>query len=304
MICASSASSDIALGRARPRPAPLLVGRPSSRPGGASASGGQPASPCPAPQYDPIAHLYDGYPGNYLDDILFFSEEAKAAGSPILEIGIGTGRLAFCLAAVGLDVVGIDNSPAMLRLLIQRRSGLSDLSGRVWAIAADMRRFALRQRFPLVIIPFRAFLHLLTRADQRRALRAIRRHLRPEGRLAMSFFVPPRDLLAQGRTQEREMARFPSPDGAGEVAASDWAEFVTPRQLVISHLTYRWRDHQGRHLRRLQHDLVMRYLFPEEVPPLLEGCGYRVLAGYGGFDRRPLGSDSHEQIWIATPLGR
>jgi hypothetical protein len=45
----------------------------------------------------------------------------------------------------------------------------------------------------------------------------------------------------------------------------------------------------------------MRYVFPEEVPPLLEGCGYRVVAAYGGFDRRPLDGNSREQIWIAEP---
>jgi SAM-dependent methyltransferase len=250
-------------------------------------------------QYDPIADLYDGYPGNYLDDIVFYAEEAKRAGSPVLEIGVGTGRLAFCLAAIGIDVVGIDSSAAMLRALDRKREQVGELSSRVRVIAADMRRFALRQRFPLAIIAFRTFLYLLTRADQRKALRAVRRHLAPGGQLIMSFFLPPRELIERGRTEPQEMTRFAAPDGDGEVVAIDWAEFQPGGQRVISHITFEWRDERGRTVKRLERELVARYLYPDEVAPLLEGAGYRVVAAYGGFDRSSLGEDSREQIWVA-----
>ncbi len=257
-----------------------------------------------AAQYDAIAELYDGYPGSYLEDILFYTEEAKRAGSPVLEIGVGTGRLAFCLAAVGLDVVGIDSSPAMLRVLERKRATVGGQPGRVRAVAADMRRFSLAPRFPLAICAFRTFLYLLTRADQRRALRAIRRHLAPGGRLVMSFFVPPQDLLAAGGAGLAEMARFPAPGGGGEVIAYDQAEVAPARQRLTSHITYEWRDEGDRPLKRLEHTMVMRYLFPEEVPPLLESYGYRVVEAYGGFDRRPLDGASREQIWIAERVER
>jgi SAM-dependent methyltransferase len=257
-----------------------------------------------AAQYDPIAELYDGYPGNYLEDILFFTEEAKRAGSPVLEIGVGTGRLAFCLAAVGLDVVGIDRSPAMLRVLAAKQKQVGPLPGRILTAAADMRAFALRRRFPIAICAFRTFLYLLTRRDQRRALRAVRRHLLPTGLLAMSFFVPPKELLQRGRTKRREVTRFPAPEGAGEVVVSDWTEFLTRRRHVISHISYQWRSGDGTPLPHLDHILTARYLFPEEVPPLLESCGYRVVHSYGGFDRRPLTDNSREQIWLAEPIFR
>jgi SAM-dependent methyltransferase len=255
-----------------------------------------------------IAELYDGYPGNYLDDVVFFAEEAKRSGPPVLEVGVGTGRLAFCLAAIGIDVVGIDSSAEMLRVLERKRRQVGDLPGRVEAVLADMRRFELGRRFPLAIVAFRTFLYLLTKEDQRRALRAIRRHLIPGGRLIMSFFVPPREMIERGRTEPQEMTRFASADGDGEVVASDWAEFRRRGQRVISHIAYEWRDDAGRTesgqetrscpTRRVERELVARYVFPEEVPPLLERCGYRVVEAYGGFDRRPLAEGSREQIWI------
>ncbi len=252
-------------------------------------------------QYDAIAELYDGYPGNYLEDIVFYAEEAKAAGSPILEVGVGTGRLGFCLAAIGLDVVGIDSSPAMLRVLERKRAGAPPMSGSLRVLAADVREFCLRQRFAMAIVAFRTFLYLLTRRDQRRALRAIRRHLAPAGRLAMSFFVPPEELIRRGRTAPVEMARFPSPDGSGEVVATDWTEWMPSRRRVTSHITYQWPAGEGGRPRRAERTLVARYVLPEEVPPLLESCGYRVVRAYGGFDRTPLAADSGEQIWLAEP---
>jgi len=258
-----------------------------------------------AAQYEAIAELYDGYPGNYLEDVLFFAEEAKRAGSPVLEIGVGTGRLAFCLATIGIDVVGIDSSPAMLRVLERKRKTVGAAPGHVQALVADMRDFELRRRFPLAIIAFRTFLYLLTEEDRERALRTVRQHLKPGGRLAMSFFVPPKALLAAGGTAPTEAARFPAPDGRGEVVAIDRAEIVTEKQQVISHLRYEWRDEADRTVRTFEHRMVMHYLFPAEVPPLLERCGYRVVESYGGFDRSALGEDSREQIWIAEPaVGR
>jgi SAM-dependent methyltransferase len=268
-----------------------------------SSRGRGPAPPVPD-QYEPIAELYDGYPGNYLEDVVFYAEEGKRAGSPVLEIGVGTGRLALCLASVGVDVGGLDSSSAMLRQLVRKREAFPELPGRVWALAADMRGFALRQRFPLAIVAFRTFLYSLTRAEQRRTLRAIRRHLLPGGRLAMSFFVPPAEMLARGRTERNEMARFPAPGGEGEVVAYDWAEFLPRQRRVVSHITYEWRGRNGRRRQRREHRLVARYLFPEEVRPLLESCGYRVVEAYGSFDRRRLTCDSREQIWLAEPAAK
>lgn len=252
-------------------------------------------------QYDPIADLYDGYPGDYLEDVLFYVEEARASRTPVLEIGVGTGRLALCMAAVGVDVVGIDSSLPMLHCLARKRAALPELAPRLQIIAADMRSFALRRRFELAIIPFRAFLYLLTTSDQRRALRAIRQHIEPGGCLIMSFFVPPREVLDKGHTPRQEMVRFPAPGGGGEVIAYDWAEFAPARQQIVSHITYEWRDERDRAARSLDHTMVARYIFPAQVPPLLESCGYRVVHAYGSFAREPLTDRSREQIWIAEP---
>jgi SAM-dependent methyltransferase len=254
----------------------------------------------PAP-YDPIAELYDGYPGNYAEDIVFFAQEAVAAGGPVLELGAGTGRLSLCLAAVGSEVVGLDLSVEALRVLRRRQAQEEPLRGQVWPIAADMRQFALRQQFPLAIVPFRTFLYLLTREDQERALRAIRAHLTPGGKLILAFFVPPPQIVSLKRTPTIEAARFPAPEGEGEVVARSWTEFE-PDQRFVSHLIYEWRNGRDRVTRTLTHALAARYIFPEEMPPLLERCGYVATEAYGGFQHQPLDAASTEQIWTAEAV--
>jgi hypothetical protein len=110
----------------------------------------------------------------------------------------------------------------------------------------------------------------------------------------MSFFVLPPALLRATRTPEEEGARFPTAEG--EVVAFGWTEFDHAARRVVSHFRYEWR---GSRRRALEHQLVARYVLPEEMPPLLGSCGYRVVAAYGDFSRRPLAADSREQIWVA-----
>jgi ubiquinone/menaquinone biosynthesis C-methylase UbiE len=90
----------------------------------------------------------------------------------VLELGCGTGRVLLPVAAAGLDVVGLDQSPAMLAIARQKLTTLdAETRARVQLIEGDMRSFDLgMDRFRLITIPFRAFCHLLTIPDQQAAL--------------------------------------------------------------------------------------------------------------------------------------
>ncbi len=96
------------------------------------------------------------------------------------------------------------------------------------------------------------------------------------------------------------MTRFIAADGS-VVTAWDWTEFG-PDQRVVSHITYRWLDEREKPVKEMEHVLTARYVRPEEMPPLLEECGFRVAASYGDFARGPLTADSREQIWIAERI--
>lgn len=120
---------------------------------------------------------------------------AGVTGGPVLELGCGTGRLTRPMAAIGYEVVGLDNDAEML--------GWS--AAGVELVEADMRAFDLGRTFPLVVVPYNSLQLLTTVAEQRACVAAIVRHLRPDGLLALevtdfitgvSTDVVPAELLA------------------------------------------------------------------------------------------------------------
>lgn len=100
----------------------------------------------------------------------------------MLELGSGSGRLLPALVARGRRVVGLELDPALLALARRSAPGVELVQG-------DMRKFELASTFDRVIIPFTAFYCLLTRKDALACLRAVRRHLSPNGLLALDAYA-------------------------------------------------------------------------------------------------------------------
>ena len=108
----------------------------------------------------------------------------EPAGGVVLELACGTGRLTLPLARAGVPIVGLDNDPDMLAAA-QRRAKAESLSNAPAFLAADMRRFALAQRFPLVFIGYNSLQLLTDRSEMTACLRHARRHLAPGGRVGL-----------------------------------------------------------------------------------------------------------------------
>lgn len=145
--------------------------------------------------YDADAELYDLQYAGYRDDLPFYLRLADDLGSPVLELGAGTGRVTEAMARAGHSVVAVDAAPAMLERATRRLKTRS-LDQRVSLVEADMRTLDLDQTFPLVIAPFNTLMHLYTVADQDAALARVRRHMEPGGVFAFDLYVP--RLGAQG----------------------------------------------------------------------------------------------------------
>ncbi len=70
--------------------------------------------------YDKIARLYDPWSRSVVEDVSFYVEEAVGSGGPVLELGVGTGRIAIPIAAAGVRIVGVDLSAGMLEVARER----------------------------------------------------------------------------------------------------------------------------------------------------------------------------------------
>jgi SAM-dependent methyltransferase len=120
--------------------------------------------------------------GGYDLDLPLWRELADREGSPVLDVGAGTGRVALDLARRGHEVLALDRDPALLDALRERAAGLA-----ITTVAADARDFAIDRRFPIVVVPMQT-LQLLGGADGRaRFLARARKHLSPGGLLAIAL---------------------------------------------------------------------------------------------------------------------
>lgn len=118
----------------------------------------------------------------------------------ILELAVGTGRLAIPLAAHGSDVHGIDSSTAMLERLRAKAGG-----ERVTTHLGDMSRDAPDGPFDLIFIAYNS-LFALDGPAQASCFHQVAERLSPSGLFAVEAFVPDRDRPAGATVGVRSLA--------------------------------------------------------------------------------------------------
>ena len=210
-----------------------------------------------------------------MEDVGFYLDEARRSGGPVVELGVGTGRIAVPLAADGIRVIGIDSSRGMLDVCA-RRGALAgvELDLRV----GDLRDPPVSERVPLVICPFRSLLHMHADEDRLSVLGAAYDLLVPGGRFVFDVFTPDAADIAQ--TQDRWLEREP-----GIFERAVWDESARTLTLTV-------RDD----LRETT--MALAWLSPDEWRVLLEKARFEIEACYGWFDRSPY-RGGEDTVWIA-----
>ena len=226
--------------------------------------------------YDQIAGIYDPWSRSVTEDIGFYVDHALASGGPVVELAVGTGRIAIPIAQAGVPVIGVDASPGMLAVArtaaeSARVSELVDLR------VGDLRKPPVPEEVPLVICPFRTLLHMTSEGDKLEALEAARDLLQPGGSFVFDVFAPSAEDIEEthGRWLERE-------PGIEELAM--WDEGARTLSLSIR-------------AEGAAATFDLHWLSSTEWLRLLDEAGLEVESLYGWFDRRPF--EGHEDMIFA-----
>jgi SAM-dependent methyltransferase len=245
------------------------------------------------PYPDFVARFYDAVYAQVRDgvDNDYYLEAMTSADGPVLEIGVGTGRLFARALRRGADVRGIDLSATMVERCREKLPAAA--KERVWV--DDAVHLRTERRFALVVAPFRVLSHVHAPDDQIRLLAAVREALRPGGVFIFDLYVPSLKLLLEGLPETcdfdgehvpgRRLRRFVSS------APADLA-----RQTNRVRMSFVWDEADGEH--RGDWEFDMRFFFRFEIEHLVTRSGLELTALHGDFTGGPLVADSREYVVV------
>lgn len=252
--------------------------------------------------------LYDATEGHmrpWAAEIAFYRRLADPPPRAILEVGCGTGRIAWPLAADGHRVLGLDLSGPMLeRARQQAAEHPPEAAGRIAFAQADMRHLQLGRRFDLVILPYRVFNHLLTEEDQALCLAALRAHVGETGLVVLDTHHPGYGaLLAHDPANPWRLGiRIPA-QGVTVEAAYSWTDIDLAAQTFTVLVRYVVAAADGRVLRDSTERLRQRWINPPEMRHLVRLHGFAVHGEherFGGADADGAGH-AGDRMWVLSP---
>jgi SAM-dependent methyltransferase len=204
-----------------------------------------------------------------------------AGDGPVLELAIGSGRVALPLAARGIAVEGIEASPEMVDLLRAKPGGDS-----VPVTVADMADVPVTGPYPLVYLVFNTLFNLTVKGRQEDCLRNVARVLTPGGRFVIEAFVPDdakfdreeREVQVRSVTEEEVTVRMHRYDRAAQTFVRQTITFTDG----------------GVRLK----PFGMRYQWPEQIDEMAAAAGLELEARYATWQRDGFGPDSTDHISV------
>jgi SAM-dependent methyltransferase len=211
------------------------------------------------------------------DAVATLAELAQARG-PVLELGIGTGRIALPLAERGIEVHGVDASEAMAGRLRSKPGGD--------AIPVTIGNFAdvpVEGRYGVVFVAFNTFFGLTTQEEQVRCFENVAAHLADDGVFVLEVFVPDVGRFDRGQRVsaisveldevQLEATRY---DPVAQRSSTQHV-FLSPKGVELI-------------------PVVIRFAWPAELDLMARVAGLRLHERWGGWDRRPFTADSERQV--------
>ena len=203
-----------------------------------------------------------------------------ASGGRVLELGIGTGRVALPLREKGVEIHGIDASPQMVAKLRAKPGGQG-----IPVAIGDFADPDVKGPFSLVFVVFNTFFALLTQSAQKRCLKNVAGLLAPDGKFLMEAFVP--DLGRFDRGQSIRTSQISDDAVRLECSRHDPVLQRVDTQLVLI-------TPQGMELLPIQ----VRYAWPSELDLMAELASLKLAERWGGWNREPFTANSRMHVSV------
>jgi len=229
------------------------------------------------------AATYDDDPRGDEGETVAFLEQL-AGGGPVLELAIGTGRIAIPLAARGLAVDGIDFSPEMVARLRAKPGGAT-----IPVTMGDFAEVGVPGPYPLIYLVYNTLFNLLTQDDQVRCFENVATHLTAEGSFVVEAFVP--SFLYRLRDDQYVDAEAIK---VSEVSLDVGRHDAATQRLEETHVVL---SNAGVRL----YPIVSRYSWPSELDLMARIAGLRLKNRWGGWNQEPFDTNSS---WHVSVYGR
>ena len=270
-------------------------------------------APTPQPEYDRFAEIYGLWTqtaSSTQANLPFYIEAYLAADGPVVELGVGNGRIAVAAALRGGRIIGVDASTAMLDLCAARAAD-AGVTDRLDLRHADFRDFTLSAPADLIALPYHSIGHLTSLEDKRSALLQVFTQLRPGGHFVFDdFLMTPASIGRMRQVQLRAIypsstTAPPPTDPSSPLPDQDTLLWVTSlvdeSSQLLTVVTWEDRLHPDGNLdTRRYRRLSLSWLTPTQARQLLVDAGFAIESCFGDFDGTPFEEASAlEQIWVA-----
>jgi len=239
-----------------------------------------------------------------LSDIPFYVDVAKSVNGRVLEVACGTGRILLPTARAGIQIDGLDFSPALLSILrgkLEREA--PEVRERVSLHQRDMRDFSLGKTYDLITVPFRPLQHLFTVDNQLAAFRCFAAHLNHGSKLAFNVYYPNYQRLEEVDVEIPEL-EWTDPEDNTLTVRRSYLRKSLDRLNQFTEGEFIFRSYRGEELVKEERSpLNMSYYTYPQILLLFKSTGFKVLEEYGSYDREPI-SVCKEMIFIAEKVDR
>lgn len=237
-------------------------------------------------------------------DIPFFLDYATSIQGDILELACGTGRLTIPLAQSGHEVWGIELSKEMLRQFEFKLKGFSEeIVKRIHLFKADMSRFSLKKKFPLIIIPYRSFQLLYDEKIEIACLNAVFDHLEDKGRFIIDIgdFVGDKEETWVNDEEVFDWENIDHRTGYKVRRTHIKKEIDKTRQIIYPQKNF-YVMNGDFFIEKIVKKSIWKYFKLEQIKRLITESGFEIIKEMGSYDGKPIGEGT-EFIFICRKAG-